>query len=55
MKGLEPSTFCMASVLREHRAIQGRMETTLAAGAVPVSSPFFPLARYHCVTNDEQV
>jgi hypothetical protein len=41
MKGLEPSTFCMASVLREHRAIQGRMETTLAAGAVPVSSPSF--------------
>jgi hypothetical protein len=54
MKGLEPSTFCMASVLREHRAIQGRMETTLRRVPFRIF-PFFPLARYHCVTNEEQV
>jgi hypothetical protein len=50
MKGLEHSTFRMASVVRGHRAIQGRMETTLAGGSRIF--PFFPLPRCHGLTTE---
>jgi hypothetical protein len=55
MKGLEPSTFCMASVFGEDRAIQARMENDFGGGCRSRVFPFFPSLVTTCVTNEEQV
>jgi hypothetical protein len=50
MKGLEPSTFCMASVLRQRTGAKGARDD-VGRGNRPRIFPFFPVACYHGVTS----